>query len=608
MTQDRKVDKSRRDFLLKTAALGTGLVFSSQSEKPGLASLRPFNASPSADKMTPLSESIQVATSISPAQIQKAVSASIANIVAEGLDDVFIRPFEVDMLDHSLDLRTALRDYVSDMLHPLKFNAALFKPIETILMPKRRLLKFRKCARIDPVDATAYLALVLLAADQIESQRPARDANIVFSYRFNPDSDHLFSRRHTYRSFVKHTNRRLRQYQSKILVECDIQGFYDNINLKHLNRRLKECSVDKMVADYIQDLLMYWSDDSGYGLPVGSNASRVLAESMLIPIDNYLMARGIEFVRYVDDFRIFAPDTRTANEYLTNLLEVLSLHGYNANPTKTRIIDVNDLLAVQGPTRWAQNISDAPSTGEQRQRSPGSGRGSQEAIDSSPEADALEEEYSETLPNEAPPIDENESGRLQNLDLGVLSKMIEGTNMPNVKIMKDFISASVLRGSSRYVMRIPQILVRVPQLTGFSVSTLIQNRQRLTPDLQRSVSARMAKFLSGAKQPPTYAVVQILRLLGSPGFQHPKALKTYFHGMGRDFDTFRARATLDALTACRVILDSSMVQMYYAAADPWGKRSLLNLIRKPRGAVRYHVLRQAAAADGRKDPFIAELA
>ena len=82
MAQSRETDPSRRDFLLKTAVLGTGLVFGSQLGKTGLASPRPQHPSPSDSGNTPLSESSDGFASIAPAKIQKVVSDSIANMIA----------------------------------------------------------------------------------------------------------------------------------------------------------------------------------------------------------------------------------------------------------------------------------------------------------------------------------------------------------------------------------------------------------------------------------------------------------------------------------------------------------------------------------------------
>ena len=69
---------------------------------------------------------------------------------------------------------------------------------------------------------------------------------------------------------------------------------------------------------------MFWSNRDSYGLPVGSNASRILAEASLIEVDNYLISKKIDFCRFVDDYRIFAQNEYDLNVILKIITEVLS--------------------------------------------------------------------------------------------------------------------------------------------------------------------------------------------------------------------------------------------------------------------------------------------
>ena len=70
---------------------------------------------------------------------------------------------------------------------------------------------------------------------------------------------------------------------------------------------------------------------------MGSNASRILAEASLIGVDNYLMSLGVDFIRYVDDYRMFAPDAHKAQYWLTLLIDRLDQEGLMINMSKTKI-------------------------------------------------------------------------------------------------------------------------------------------------------------------------------------------------------------------------------------------------------------------------------
>lgn len=75
----------------------------------------------------------------------------------------------------------------------------------------------------------------------------------------------------------------------------------------------------------------FGADRDSYGLPVGSNASRILAEAALTEVDNYLISKNIDFCRFVDDYRIFAKDAFEAHSSLAILNRRLSQEGLFLN-------------------------------------------------------------------------------------------------------------------------------------------------------------------------------------------------------------------------------------------------------------------------------------
>ena len=92
---------------------------------------------------------------------------------------------------------------------------------------------------------------------------------------------------------------------------------------------------------------MFWANRDSYSLPVGSNASRILAEAALLEVDNYLLSIGVKFCRFVDDYRLFAPNAHKAHYWLTQLIERLWLEGLTINMRKTKIEDVSEKLKTK---------------------------------------------------------------------------------------------------------------------------------------------------------------------------------------------------------------------------------------------------------------------
>lgn len=78
-----------------------------------------------------------------------------------------------------------------------------------------------------------------------------------------------------------------------------------------------------------------------YGIPVGPYASRLLAEALLIDVDTQLKTSGVEFVRWVDDFVIFAKSEYEAQSILFTLGEWLyTRHGLTLQSAKTQILTI----------------------------------------------------------------------------------------------------------------------------------------------------------------------------------------------------------------------------------------------------------------------------
>ena len=71
------------------------------------------------------------------------------------------------------------------------------------------------------------------------------------------------------------------------------------------------------------------------GLPVGPDASAVLANAVLAQVDRALRDAGVEHLRWVDDVVLSGVDTAAALSVFRTALESI---GLRANETKTRIV------------------------------------------------------------------------------------------------------------------------------------------------------------------------------------------------------------------------------------------------------------------------------
>ncbi|MNY97853.1 reverse transcriptase [compost metagenome] len=180
-------------------------------------------------------------------------------------------------------------------------------------------------------------------AEIIERNRIKKSKNIIFSYRFLPnEKGDLYDSAYNYTAFKTYVKQQAKNENVKVVVTTDIANFYDRINLHRVESVLLSLrGIEKKQVHLINEILLFWANRDSYGLPVGSNASRILAEAALIEVDNYLISKKINFCRFVDDYRIFAPDAATAHHWLAILVERLNKEGLFLNSNKTNLFDVS---------------------------------------------------------------------------------------------------------------------------------------------------------------------------------------------------------------------------------------------------------------------------
>jgi hypothetical protein len=187
-------------------------------------------------------------------KLELAIRHAIANVLHEGLTDVFPRPFEVDFLKNP-EFVKHLEGLIATSLNSNSLAGLKMHPIQHVIQPKKEPFDFRRCALIQPFDTIKYLSLVLRIADEIEKHRVPADKNIVFSYRFQPTKNYLFDLRYDFKAFQNEVTKQLKKRRSTVLVRCDIANFYDRLNLHRLESTLHGLQIDRTIVGLINELL-----------------------------------------------------------------------------------------------------------------------------------------------------------------------------------------------------------------------------------------------------------------------------------------------------------------------------------------------------------------
>ena len=214
-------DRSRRQVLAGTMVLGAGLAapFAVEANKhPTQETTRghePRRGLPE----TP--------------RIRAAAELSLRNLLDDGFDDIFSRPFELDRVAADADLQGKIADLVVErIVSPRRQHRPA---ASAIMLPKWRDHAYRKCVQLDPLDAANFLTLAVLVGEIVEPRRLAVHENRVFSHRFSPANNYLFDPRYTSSSFKATVLNKLSDERDTFLVQADISNFYPSIRIDRLH-------------------------------------------------------------------------------------------------------------------------------------------------------------------------------------------------------------------------------------------------------------------------------------------------------------------------------------------------------------------------------------
>jgi len=153
------------------------------------------------------------------------------------------------------------------------------------------------------------------------------------------------------------------------VVDVDLKGYFDSIPHDRLMARLETKIADGRVLRLIESFLeadildgaSQWTPEEG--APQGAVLSPLLSNVYLDPLDHLMAGRGIEMVRYADDFVILCCTAEDAARALEIVRQWVTENGLTLHPTKTRIVDARttsfDFLgySFRGTKHWPRKKS-----------------------------------------------------------------------------------------------------------------------------------------------------------------------------------------------------------------------------------------------------------
>lgn len=130
---------------------------------------------------------------------------------------------------------------------------------------------------------------------------------------------------------------------NKVVVEVDIQAFFDNIPRELIIDLVAERVADGNILQIIREFLTAEVIEDGethpveLGTPQGGIISPLLANIVLDVLDQRLIQAGFRLIRYADDFVILCPNYASAEQALALTIEILDTLGLSVSPEKTSV-------------------------------------------------------------------------------------------------------------------------------------------------------------------------------------------------------------------------------------------------------------------------------
>jgi len=129
----------------------------------------------------------------------------------------------------------------------------------------------------------------------------------------------------------------------RVVVDVDLEKFFDRVNhdilMERLSRRIADKAVLRLIRRYLEAGLM----DGGVvieryeGTPQGGPLSPLLANVLLDEVDRELERRGHCFVRYADDCNVYVRSLKAGERVLNGLRRLYDRLHLKVNEAKTAV-------------------------------------------------------------------------------------------------------------------------------------------------------------------------------------------------------------------------------------------------------------------------------
>jgi hypothetical protein len=187
------------------------------------------------------------------------------------------------------------------------------------------------------------------------------DKRRVLSYRYNTDPNRLQLSNNqvdSWSQFQNETQRRLagRRY----LLQLDLEKAFQSVNREDFLQFVENLSQKSIENNLLKILLGSFGSNS-LGLPLVNDSLFFLGNAYFSVVDKVMNRHSADFIRFVDDYRIFGESRESLEQILVRVTRDLSELGFKINERKLKLGSGEEYLeAVSKGTYATTKELDAP--------------------------------------------------------------------------------------------------------------------------------------------------------------------------------------------------------------------------------------------------------
>ncbi|MDE1147892.1 MAG: RNA-directed DNA polymerase [Azospirillaceae bacterium] len=145
--------------------------------------------------------------------------------------------------------------------------------------------------------------------------------------------------------------------QKQCILQLDIRSAYASIDLDDFSRFLKEKANNHPAATIISNTLRSYSKNRG--LPFINDSVFFLGNAYFSRVDGIVRDQGFHFIRFADDYKIFADSTDRLDRLLAVLRPELRKVGFTINDDKLRLGTDEEFLEAMASQQYSQALQSA---------------------------------------------------------------------------------------------------------------------------------------------------------------------------------------------------------------------------------------------------------